>query len=259
MIEPRRVHPDITVLPTFHDLPGIGVLTINSFVLAAEQPLIVDTGTANDSDRMVPAIVEAVGGGGPRWLWMTHTDADHIGSLHHLLDLFPELTLVTNYTGLVKLSTHTPVAVDRVRLLNPGESLGLGDRTITAARPPRFDAPETTGFHDPVSRALFSSDCLGAILPAGVHDLIEVTHDELLEAQTLWTAIDTPWVAKVDRGMLAGELDAIRDLAPSMILIGHLPATLGIVERQLDGVRAAPDGEPFVDHDHASSMSMIGR
>jgi hypothetical protein len=58
--------------------------------------------------------------------------------------------------------------------------------------------------------------------------------------------------------MLADELDVLRDLAPSMILSGHLPATSGIVEAQLAGVAAAPDAPAFVGHDHATLMRMLG-
>ena len=115
MVQTRRPHQDIVALSTFHDLPGIGVLTINSFVLQAEQPLIVDTGTNNDSDTMLEAISDALDGRRPRWLWLTHTDADHIGSVAPLLATFDELTIVTTYTGLVKLSTHAPVHPSRGR------------------------------------------------------------------------------------------------------------------------------------------------
>ncbi len=258
MIEPSRVHEDITVLPTFHHLPGIGVLTINSFVLHSDQPVIVDTGTANDRDEMVAAIIAACSDTDPSWLWITHTDADHVGSVAPLLDHFPRLKVITNYTGLVKMGTHSPIDPRRVRLLNPGDALDLGDREITAMTPPLFDAPETTGFHDPVSRAIFSSDCFGAILPAGTQSIDDLSGDELLAAQTLWASIDTPWVAKVDRSLLANELDELRDLAPSMILSAHLPATPGIVEAQLAGVEAAPLAEPFLGHSQAA-LQMLER
>ena len=185
IIETSRVHSDITVLPTMHDLPGIGVLTINSFVLHAAQPMIVDTGTSSDSDKMMAAFDDVFDDHEPTWLWITHTDADHIGSVGRLLARYPDLTVVTTYTGLVKLSTHAPVHPSRVRLLNPGESLDLGDRIITAVIPPLFDAPETTGFYDPVSGALFSSDCFGAILPAGADGIDHLHADELLEGQRL--------------------------------------------------------------------------
>lgn len=257
MIESRQVHDDITVLPTFHEIPAVGVLTINCFVLHAEQPMIIDTGTTGDSEAMVAAIEAAVDPAAVRWLWITHTDADHIGSVHTLLERCPNLTVVTTYTGMVKMGTHAPIPLHRIRLLNPGESLDLGDREITAVVPPLFDAPETTGFHDPVSGALFSSDCFGAILPSGTRSLDDMSVDELRAAQALWTSIDTPWVRKVDRHMLAADLDGLRALDSSMILSAHLPATVGMVEQHLDGVQRAPDAPPFAGIAHRDFAALL--
>ncbi|MEE9417156.1 MAG: MBL fold metallo-hydrolase [Acidimicrobiales bacterium] len=259
MVDISRIHPDITALSTFHPIPAVGVLTINSFVLHGEQEMIVDTGTTTDSAEMCETIGSVVDGGKLRWLWITHTDADHIGSVHTLLDTYPNLTVVTTYTGWVKMSTHAPVPPNRVRLVNPGDSLDLGDRVLHAYVPPLFDAPETTGFIDPVSNAMFSSDCFGAILPESVHTLDDLSPAELLNAQTKWTAIDTPWVTKIDRSLLNDELEAIRELDLAMILSAHLPATPNVVEQQLAGVCAAPDAEPFTGIDHATLQSWIGR
>ena len=60
------------------------------------------------------------------------------------------------------MSTEWDVPLDRVYLLNPGQSLDVGDRKLAAFRPPLFDSPATTGFIDTKSGAMFSSDCFGA-------------------------------------------------------------------------------------------------
>jgi len=256
MIEPWRVHPDITVLDTYNELPGVGMLAINTFVLHAEQTVIVDCGTSGNAEATLAAVASVVEPSSLRWLWITHTDADHIGAVGPLLDRYPDLSVITNYTGMVKMSTHAPVPVTRVRLVNPGDTVDLGDRAVTAIVPPLFDAPETTGFHDPVTGAFFSSDCFGAILPAGCRDLHLLSDQELLAAQTLWTSIDTPWVDKVDRALLDSELARLEELELSMILSAHLPATSGIVAQQINGVRAAPDVSPFVGPDLETMLEM---
>ena len=57
-----------------------------------------------------------------RWIWLSHTDFDHIGSLHTLLDENPQLRVITTFfgVGIMGLSS-TPLPLDRVRLVNPGE------------------------------------------------------------------------------------------------------------------------------------------
>jgi flavorubredoxin len=64
------------------------------------------------------------------------------------------------------MSTARPVPLDRVYLLNPGRSLDVGDRTLTAFRPPLYDSPATVGFYDDRSQTCFSSDCFGAPMPS---------------------------------------------------------------------------------------------
>jgi flavorubredoxin len=41
----------------------------------------------------------------------------------------------------------------------------VGDRKLTAVRPPLFDNPTTIGVYDDKSKAFFSADCFGAIIP----------------------------------------------------------------------------------------------
>jgi hypothetical protein len=84
------------------------------------------------------------------------------------------------------MSNERPLPLDRVYLLNPGQSLDVGDRTLTGLRPPLFDNPATVGLYDDRSRTLFSSDCFGAPLPsaelADGSDLGDVPPDDLRAA-----------------------------------------------------------------------------
>jgi flavorubredoxin len=68
-----------------------------------------------------------------RWIWLTHPDRDHTGALFDLLEAAPQARLVTTFLGAGILSTQWPLPLDRVYLLNPGQSLEVGDRTLTAS------------------------------------------------------------------------------------------------------------------------------
>ena len=257
MIKAEQLSDDVVVLPSYHPLPGIGVLTINGFLLRSEEPMLIDSSTTNDCEDYLAALRETIDLQSLRWLWLTHTDADHIGALQPLLKEVPHLKVITNYTGLAKLSTFSPVPPRRVQLLNPGQSLAIGDRTVTAFRPPLYDAPETMGFFDDRSGTLFSSDCFGSIVPEVCQAASDLPDQVLHDGQLLWTSIDTPWVNKIDRSILASELDAIRDLEPSMLLSAHLSGAGTMVDRLLEGVSQAPDGPPFVGHDQETLERML--
>jgi flavorubredoxin len=155
--------------------------------------------------------------------------------------------LITTFLGVGIMSLSAPLPLDRVYLLNPGETLAVGDRALTAVKPPIFDNPSTTGFIDESSGTLFSADCFGAILqidpPENAADLSD---EQLREGQVFWTTVDSPWIHKVDDKKLAAELDGIRALKPEMILSSHLAAARGDqLDRLLANVAAAPSAPKF--------------
>ena len=43
----RAVHDDTEVLETYVPLPGLGMLSVNAFIIRAEQPVLVDTGASS--------------------------------------------------------------------------------------------------------------------------------------------------------------------------------------------------------------------
>src|SRR5262249_2719720 len=148
---------------------------INAFVLHGSQPVLVDTGTVAAGDEFMTTLASVIDPSALRWIWLTHTDFDHIGSLATLLDANPELRVITSFlgVGIMGLSS-TPLPMDRVHLVNPGQSVTVGDRRLTAVKPPVFDNPITTGFVDDCTGILFSSDCFGALLPEVPQDAADL-------------------------------------------------------------------------------------
>ena len=114
-----------------------------------------------------------------------------------ILKTAPNARLITTFLGLGILTTEYQISLDRVFLLNPGQSLDLGDRSLTAFRPPVYDSPATTGFYDQRTGTCFTSDCFGSPMAsadqAAVEDIGELSADDLLAGQRLWAVVDSPW------------------------------------------------------------------
>jgi len=156
------------------------------------------------------------------------------------------------------MSLSAPLPMDRVHLVNPGQKITVGDRTLTAMKPPAFDNPSTTGFYDDKSGALFSSDCFGALLSEVPQNAADLSDKDLREGQVFWATLDAPWLHKVDQGAFARELDNIRRMEPKMVLSSHLPAAPGhMTERLLASLAAAPTAQPFVGPDQAALEQML--
>jgi flavorubredoxin len=257
-MEAYRPTPDIDVITSNFPIPGFGLVPINSFVIKGTEPILVDTGAVVESAEYMTTLRSVIDPAELKWLWLTHTDADHIGSLHQLLDENPRLRVVTTFLGVGIMSLMAPLPMDRVNFVNPGESITLGDRTLTAIRPPAFDNPSTTGFYEHKSRALFSSDCFGALLADPPQNAADLSDKDLRDGQIFWATVDSPWLHKVDQGMLAKELKAIRSLEPAMILSSHLPAAAGsMTDRLLASLADAPAAQPFVGPDQAALEGML--
>lgn len=254
-----RATPGVDVITTTAAIPALGSIAINAFVLHGTEPVLVDTGTVAGAPEFMTALASVIDPAELRWIWLTHTDFDHIGSLAALLQANPRLRVITSFlgVGIMGLSS-APLPMDRVHLVNPGQSVTVGDRRLTAVRPPVFDNPITTGFFDDRSGIMFSSDCFGALLPAVPEDAAELDTDALQAGQVLWATIDSPWVHRVDRNAFGHSLDRLRAIEPTMVCSSHLPPAPGaMLDLFLGSLAMAPAADPFVGPDHAALEAML--
>jgi flavorubredoxin len=250
--------PDVDVVTSTATIAGFGKLAINAFVIHSAEPVLVDTGSVVESDDFMTALQTVIDPADLRWIWLTHTDFDHIGSLQRLLDENEQLRVITSFLGVGIMSLSSPLPMDRVYLINPGQSVDVGDRVLSAVRPPAFDNPITTGFQDGRSGIFFSSDCFGALLEEVPESAEDVSDEDLRQGQVFWATVDSSWLHKVDRAVFASELDSVRALEPTMVLSSHLPAAQGSsVERLLGALAAVPDAPAFVGPDQAALEQMM--
>ncbi|HEV2810984.1 MAG TPA: MBL fold metallo-hydrolase [Acidimicrobiales bacterium] len=255
---PYQAAPDVHVLPNSQALPGLGVLPVNAYVLLAEEPVLVDAGIGPDGDEFVDALSSILDPRTLRWIWLTHDDADHTGSLRRVLDMAPSARLVTHAFCALRMSSWWPVPLERVHAIRVGDRLPVGDRTLRAVAPPLYDNPMSTGLLDEATGALFSVDSFGAILPEPSQDAAEVPQDALAGGMRAWAAADSPWTHVVDRQQFGQVLDGVRRLQPTRIFSSHLPAASGTsLERFLDVLESVPDAEPAVAPSHQEFAHML--
>ncbi|MFO7460422.1 MAG: MBL fold metallo-hydrolase [Desulfatiglandales bacterium] len=246
MDKPYRVMPDIEVLPAYFPIPGMGFLPINAFVIKAEEPVLVDTGMGIERDGFMKALETIIDPQDLKWVWLTHDDADHTGSIQKVLEAAPGSRIAASSLALLRMSTAWPVPMHRVHWLNPGDSLAVGDRKLTAVRPPLFDNPTTIGIYDDKSGAFFSADCFGAIISSPAQNAEDIPEADLAQGMIRWASGDSPWVHMIEPGVFSHALNGVRHMAPSIILSAHLPPALGKIENFLDLLVRVPTSTPFV-------------
>jgi hypothetical protein len=253
---------DVSAIRDAVEIPGLGALAVNAFVIHAEEPVLVDTGRPIVKDEFLAAVRSVIDPSTIRWVWLTHPDRDHMGALIDILELAPQARLVTSFMGFGYLGVEFQIALERAYLINPGQSLSIGGgRRLHAFRPPLFDSPMTAGFYDDATGTCFSSDCFGAPL-AGLDEALAadiggIDPAAVQAAQLTWAGADSPWVCHVDPVKFAASYDHFREFRPELVLSTHLPPVRGQLDELLAMLARAPEAPQFVGPDQAAIEAML--
>ena len=231
---PIRFLPTQTIAPeTFliRQLAGEGIAPlaapINTVVVRGAEPVIVDTGVRLTSEGWLDRAFELVDPADVRWIYLSHDDTDHTGSLFEVLERAPQATLVTNWFTVERMSGDALLPLHRIRIVNPGESFTAGDRTFTALVPPVFDSPTTRGLYDSATGVYWAADAFAATTPGQVDDMAEFDPGLFRESFLHTQRMISPWHEWLDPGRYRAHLDVIRGFDPTVVVGCHGVALRG--------------------------------
>jgi flavorubredoxin len=232
---PIRFLPTQTVAPeTFliRQLAGEGMgpvaAMLNSLVIRGTEPVIVDTGASVTSGQWLEEAFSLVDPADVRWVFLSHDDTDHTGSLFEVLDRCPRATLVTNWFTVERMAADRLLPLERLRLVNPGESFPAGDRTLTAVVPPVYDSPTTRGLHDSATGVYWAADAFATYVPGQVDDVADLPPGFFREGFLQAQRMVSPWHNLVDPAKYEAHLDTVRSLDASVAVGAHgVPLTGG--------------------------------
>jgi flavorubredoxin len=124
-------------------MPGLAPpfgLTVNQFLLLAEEPLLFHTGFRSTFPMVASAITRLLPLDQLRWISFGHVEADECGALNQVLAVAPHAEVVFSSMGC---AYQVDDLADRpVQRLDPGEALDLGGRRVVVVATPH--APHTT-------------------------------------------------------------------------------------------------------------------
>jgi flavorubredoxin len=247
----------ISVLPTHVPIPNMGLLPVNAYVIKSREPVLIDTGTSNESEEFMKSLEAVIDLKDLKWIWLTHDDADHTGSIQKVLQAAPKARLVANALTVLRLNIVWPVPMDRVYWINPGGSIDVGDRRFIAVRPSLYDNPASIGVFDEKSEVYFSVDCFGGIMPSKAQNVNEIPKEALEQGMLVWAGADSPWIHMIEQNQFIRELDKVRKMAPKAILSSHLPSSHGMTELFLELLTKVPSSTPFVAPDQTALEQIL--
>ena len=153
------------------------------YVVDAERPAVVDTGLGRNREYVYDLLdhLEI----DPEYVVPTHVHLDHAGGAGYLAERYPDSTVLTPKRGVEHLvdpsrlvagtkaavedqwkyyDEPVPVAEDRIRALEGGDEIHLGDRTLHVHHAPGH-APHHCFLHDDGDDVVFTADAAGIYVP----------------------------------------------------------------------------------------------
>jgi len=249
---PEPIAPDTWLIPTLGADPGGGYLGAHSAVIRGAEPVVVDTSVLFGRDQWLQNVFSVVEPGDVRWIFLSHDDHDHLGNLDALLELCPRATVVANFAMVGRLFGDVELPIDRMRWVNVGESLDVGDRELAIVRPPMFDSPASRGLLDTSTGVFWAADSFGAAFPAAVFDADDIPAEVYDPSFDLLNLLNTPWMEWVDPARFDAHVRTTESLPMTAVASAHGPVHRG--DRIADAFRRTralvgrtPDEQPGQD------------
>ena len=146
-----------------------------------------------------------------------HSEQDHSGCIPQLLERYPNAKLVCSKKAEELLTTHLQVPTARLKGVEDGESISLGNKTLQFVYTPWVHWPETMCTYVPEDKCLFSCDFFGSHL--ATTDLFVTDQARVYEAAKRYYAeIMMPF-----RRIIQKNLDKIADCPFDIIAPSHGP------------------------------------
>ena len=98
------------------------------------------------------------------YLVSQHAEQDHSGSIPAVLGRYADAVVVCTPKAKQMLVDHLDLRPERIRTVEDGESISLGDKTLRFLHTPWVHWPETMSTYLPEDRILFSCDFFGSHL-----------------------------------------------------------------------------------------------
>ena len=190
-------------------LPG----SYNMFVVAGEQPALINTMMRRTFDRFRDRVAEILDPGSLRWIVVSHHEADTDGAINDWLRVAPGAVPVA--TELCAVLSLRDLADREVQVVDDGEVLDLGGHRLRFLHSPYVNQWDSMMVFEETTGTLFPNDLFACPAPGDVLD--EDPRDLCLGA-----AREFGYMAN-DRACLDAALDRVRSCGARQIAPMHGP------------------------------------
>ena len=167
-------------------------MAYNSYIIKDEKSTIMDTVDKNFLDEWMQNIKNELGDTTPDYLIVQHMEPDHSANINRFAEEYPNATIVATDRAfaMMKKFFGTDYA-DRRLVVGEGDTLSLGNHTLTFVLAPMVHWPEVMMTYDSTEKVLFSADGFGKF------GALDVEEDWACEARRYYVGIVGKYGAQV--------------------------------------------------------------
>ncbi|MFI3316893.1 MAG: MBL fold metallo-hydrolase [Rikenellaceae bacterium] len=138
-------------------------ISYNSYVILDEKIAVFDTVDARKIDEWFSSLQTTLAGRTPDYLVVTHVEPDHAAGIGMLAEAYPTMKIVGNAKTFGMISAFFTIdnIQERSVTVAEGESLSLGEHTLSFYMAPMVHWPEVMVAYESKSKTLFSADGFG--------------------------------------------------------------------------------------------------
>jgi len=137
-------------------------ISYNSYLIEDEHPAVVDAVDLRRCADWMTSLADT--GRHPEYLIVQHMEPDHSGSIHALIDRYPDIKIVCTAKASVMLANFFEDVdfTSRCHIVADGDTLSLGKHRLTFVTAPMVHWPEVMMTIDETDGVLFSADAFGS-------------------------------------------------------------------------------------------------
>ncbi|MBO5231858.1 MAG: flavin reductase [Clostridia bacterium] len=167
-------------------------MSYNSYVIMDEKIAVMDTVDARFTHAWLDNLQNVLGGKSPDYLVVQHMEPDHSANIHNFVKNYPNAKIVSSVKAFAMMKNFfgTDFAEKQI-VVGEGDTLSLGERTLTFVTAPMVHWPEVIVTYDSKDKVLFSADGFGKF------GALDVTEDWACEARRYYIGIVGKYGAQV--------------------------------------------------------------
>ncbi len=167
-------------------------MAYNSYAILDEKTAVMDTVDARFTHQWLDNIRDALYGRAPDYLIVQHMEPDHSANILNFAKTYPNATIVSSQKAFTMMKNFfgTDFA-DRRIVVGEGDTLSLGEHTLTFVTAPMVHWPEVIVTYDSTDKVLFSADGFGKF------GALDVEEDWACEARRYYFGIVGKYGAQV--------------------------------------------------------------